>query len=485
MTPRLLERWQRLTLRAQLLAAVNGAIIVFLAAYLAIDYHNQWDSRLEAKHAALQQEAETLMPALVMLGEQDLAIMQDHIDDVCARMEGYYAPSHHIIVTLGETVLQAHSHHRASAHMLDVARITDAGPGRTRHDGGEYLVASAQEGDIKAFVIDSLDDIAHSLRTQLLWRSGGLLGLCILGAAAVNVLLLRLVNRPLDTVIQAIRQVGGGDFGKRVVVRSNADLAFLADEVNKMSGQLAAAHREQAQQLSKARRIQQHLLPGHTSIPGLNLAARHQAATEVGGDYYDLLEAPDGRWWLCVADVTGHGVPAAMGASQLKALITVAISQAEEPAGVLALMNYWYTSVSLPEDFASVWLGRWDPERGLMEYASAGHEPAYLLNHGGSSDVLPSTGLVLGIREEARWETQTIAMNPGDRLCVCTDGLTEARDPDGAMFGRERLYREIADLRPSSLNDAVTRLLEQVWIHLDKEHAQDDITCLLMERTAP
>lgn len=120
-----------------------------------------------------------------------------------------------------------------------------------------------------------------------------------------------------------------------------------------------------------------------------------------------------------------------------------------------------------------------------MEYASAGHEPAYLLNHGGSSDVLPSTGLVLGIREEARWETQTIAMNPGDRLCVCTDGLTEARDPDGAMFGRERLYREIADLRPSSLNDAVTRLLEQVWIHLDKEHAQDDITCLLMERTAP
>ena len=76
-------------------------------------------------------------------------------------------------------------------------------------------------------------------------------------------------------------------------------------------------------------------------------------------------------------------------------------------------------------------------------------------------------------------------MNPQDWLWVFTDGLTEARDPNGAVFGRERLYREIEELRPSSPSDAVTRLAEQIRLHLDNESPQDDITCILVERTTP
>jgi sigma-B regulation protein RsbU (phosphoserine phosphatase) len=262
-----------------------------------------------------------------------------------------------------------------------------------------------------------------------------------------------------------------------------AELAYLARAINSMSFSLAEADRERRTQMAKARRIQEHLLPGADGAPGLRSARLFLPAADVGGDYFDIFRLSDQSWLSCMADVTGHGVSAAMGAVVLKALLLEAAERHTAPGEILGRLNDRFAAVSLPEDFASMFVARWYPGAARLEYASAGHETAYFLSASGVLRELPSTGPLLGLQEGGRWEEVTVPVAGGDRLLLVTDGVTETRAPDGRLFGRQQLAGLFSGGRAMPLDEMVRQVDRALAAHRANLPAGDDVTLLAVEFT--
>ena len=478
----MLHRLSIRTIRLQLLVAVNLVVGTALLAGLVLDYRHELADRLQEKHAALQEEAAVMLPAIQVLRQQDAGAVQDYIDRVCARMQDELSPGHHIVVELEGTILQARAHHRASPAMLD-AMEQAAGSSNWRASVGqdELIVGSSSAGGVRVYVSEFLAELRASLRRQLLWRLLGVLGIGLVGAGLLNMLLSRMVTKPLRRLVSTLRQVGAGELGVHAPEFRSEELSFVAQEVTAMSRSLAAADRQRRWQMAKAQRIQDHLHPKDVGVPGLQIATVYEPAEEVAGDYFDILPLPDGSWLLCIADVTGHGIPAAMGAAVLKTLLLAAAETAAAPGDILGWINHRFCQVTLPEDFASMLLVRWLPQNRAFEYASAGHEPAVLVSSQGAASALPSTGTLLGISETERWEARRLNILAGGRLLLFTDGLCESLSEGGRPFGRDRVARLFAGARSSPLD----RATQQLWLDLGKHRGNrapgDDITILTLE----
>jgi phosphoserine phosphatase RsbU/P len=473
-------KWHRLSLRTQMLLAVN--IVLALAAVVLIitEGRRAWRDGVAQKQYALQQGADTLLPAIQRLASEGVEAIQAHIDEVCVRLERSETPGHYIVVRWQDQQLEARAHHGLTPGLADTldAVARDEGPVTVR--GQQLLVATASEDLISVSVAEDLADVRRAVWGEVLRRLGGLLLLGLIGGVVVNLVLLRLVARPMERLVQTVRRIGSGALGSQASASANHELSLLSDELNRMSRDLAAAGREQRQQLDKAVRIQRHLLPRDTSVPGLLVVVHHEPATEVAGDYYDIIPAADGSWLLCVADVTGHGIPAAMGAAKLKTVLLAVAERTTHPGEILRDVNRWLNRVLLPEDFASVWLGRWEPAASRLTYASAGHEPAFLLRDG-ECCLLPSTGTLLGIFENERWESEAISFRPGERLLVYTDGLVEAESNDGQPFSRERAQHIFDSTRELPLSDSIDQFWQAVRQHISPNSPTDDLTCLGLE----
>jgi sigma-B regulation protein RsbU (phosphoserine phosphatase) len=193
-------------------------------------------------------------------------------------------------------------------------------------------------------------------------------------------------------------------------------------------------------ELDQARDIQRHLLPPELpSRPGWDLAAVCEAAASVGGDTYDVI-ALDDRWLaLCVGDVAGKGIPAALLAANLQAAVRSAVGDGRMPADVCARVNRTLCP-TLPDDrFVSFFFAILDTRDGTFHYCNAGHNPPVLVHSDGRNEVLAEGGTVLGICLDSRYAERTVRMASGDTLVLYTDGITEACDATGDEFGERRL----------------------------------------------
>jgi sigma-B regulation protein RsbU (phosphoserine phosphatase) len=215
----------------------------------------------------------------------------------------------------------------------------------------------------------------------------------------------------------------------------------------------------------------------------MKMARLYLPAGDVAGDYFDALLLPDQTWLFCVADVTGHGVSAALGAVVLKALFLEAVKFHARPGEILSFINERFAAMCLPEDFASMLVARWNPAATCLEYASAGHEPAYCLAVEGPLHELSSTGPLIGIGQNSTWETGTFPVGRGDRLLLLTDGIAEALGADGRPFGREQVSRLLGGCRDISLDEVVRRVDGAVTEHQAGDRATDDVTLLAIEFT--
>jgi sigma-B regulation protein RsbU (phosphoserine phosphatase) len=199
------------------------------------------------------------------------------------------------------------------------------------------------------------------------------------------------------------------------------------------------------QELETARKIQLSILPGEPPrIPGLDLAARYVPATEVAGDFYDFLPEEGRRTGILVADVSGHGVPAALVASMLKVATAAEAPHAASPARVLSEMNQIFHG-KLRNQFITAFCVFADLEAGRIVWASAGHPPALLWRRSeGRVEELGSGGPVMGRLRRAVYTESSLPLAPGDRLLLFTDGIPEALSPAGEPFGDERLQDFLA-----------------------------------------
>jgi sigma-B regulation protein RsbU (phosphoserine phosphatase) len=246
------------------------------------------------------------------------------------------------------------------------------------------------------------------------------------------------------------------------------------------SRRLAALDRE----LDIARRIQSSILPREMPrVPGLAAAARYRPMTAVAGDFYDFLELDRQRLGVLVADVSGHGVPAALIASMVKVAFAAQHARADRPSAVLRGLNDVLCGQLGGQYVTAAYLFV-DPESGLMRYAAAGHPPMLRVPRGGREvREVERNGLVLGFLPSADYDEIEQSLETEDRLLLYTDGLVEAANASDELFGLDRLKASVAAGRFLSADQAADALLHDVdaW---SGRAAGDDLTLVLLDWTS-
>lgn len=249
-----------------------------------------------------------------------------------------------------------------------------------------------------------------------------------------------------------------------------------------LANQLQKAYAQIDRELRAVSEIQRSLLPAVLpDVHGLQLAVHYQTSQQAGGDYYDLFPLPDGRLGMLIADVSGHGTPAAV----LMAIThTVAHSfpgAPDTPSKVLAHLNERLTEAysRTPGGFVTAFYAVYDPVSRQLTYAGAGHNPPRIRRSTKSNAIEELSGareLPLGIAEKVRFEETSTRLQPGDLLLLYTDGITEARQPGGGqMFGESRLD-ETLTAAPDDPGWAIAALVEAVERFTHHSPAADDRT---------
>jgi phosphoserine phosphatase RsbU/P len=253
----------------------------------------------------------------------------------------------------------------------------------------------------------------------------------------------------------------------------------VSSRVFRAERRLAIVGRE----LEMARRIQQSILPKRIpSVPGLRVGAHYEPMTEVAGDFYELVAMPDQQLAVLVADVSGHGVPAAIVAAMVKMALATQGDELGDPGLVLTRMNRAlagrFESAYVTATFAVI-----DGASRTMAYASAGHPPPLLSRSNG--DVLPldERGLVLGMLPDATYCTTRVDnLAVGDRLVFYTDGLTEAARADDEFFGDRALRAALANSQREPAERMALGLAASArrWANLGNASFADDVTLVVV-----
>jgi serine phosphatase RsbU (regulator of sigma subunit) len=239
------------------------------------------------------------------------------------------------------------------------------------------------------------------------------------------------------------------------------------------------------QELKVARRIQHALLPKEVpTLEGWHITPFYRPAREVGGDFYDFHFLSEGRVGLVVGDATGKGVPAALVMASTRSMLR-AVAQASNysPGEVLRRANDPLVMDIPANMFVTCFYAILDSESGSLSYANAGHDLPYLRRRGGNCEELRARGMPLGLMPGMSYEEKEIVLDSGEAALFYSDGLVEAHDPEGEMFGFPRLRTLVAERgEERSLEET---LLEELYTFVGEGWEQeDDITLLTLRRSA-
>ena len=238
--------------------------------------------------------------------------------------------------------------------------------------------------------------------------------------------------------------------------------------------------KEQERELIEARSIQRRLLPNEIpQIQKCKIAGAWRPARSVSGDYFDVLKFSDSKAALCIADVSGKGMPAALLMSNVQAAVHAFASETESPAELCNKVNRVVSGSTGEDKFITFFYGVVDAEAKKFTYTNAGHNAAILLRSDGSLTRLEPAGAVLGPFPHWNYEQEEIELFAGDRLLLFTDGMTELRGPLADEFGEERLVEILIENRELDADGLRDQLVEAVLGFNDGEF-QDDATMLLL-----
>jgi steroid delta-isomerase-like uncharacterized protein len=237
------------------------------------------------------------------------------------------------------------------------------------------------------------------------------------------------------------------------------------------------------QELQVARRIQQALLPETVpELDGWEVTAYYQPAREVGGGFYDFLELVGGRLGLVVGDATGKGMPAALVMATTRGMLRAVAQPLDSPGEVLARVNDALYPDIPPNMFVTCPYAILDPESRYLRYANAGHDLPYR-RHGGGAEELRARGMPLGLMPGMGYEEKEIVLGEHESVVLYSDGLVEAHDPKGEMFGFPRL-RALVSEHDGAAGSLVDHLLDEFSGFVGEGWEQeDDITLVTLQRS--
>jgi sigma-B regulation protein RsbU (phosphoserine phosphatase) len=244
-----------------------------------------------------------------------------------------------------------------------------------------------------------------------------------------------------------------------------------------------AYERFQRFEFEEARRIQESLLPTRLpKIEGLEIAVTWQPMREVSGDYFDVIKLDDGKIAICLADVEGKGLPAAMLMSNLQAAVRSLAPQALTPGEMVERLNRTMLQNSSGQKLITMFYAVIDApngQGGKMGYVNAGHLPPMLVRQDGSQERLFTGGAMLHIFADSSFETAEIELTPGDRLLVFTDGVVECNDSSGDDFGEDRLLQALLDHRTDNA-EMLLQTVKRTVTEFSGGNFQDDMTMIAL-----
>jgi DNA-binding GntR family transcriptional regulator len=237
--------------------------------------------------------------------------------------------------------------------------------------------------------------------------------------------------------------------------------------------------------LERAKDVQKSFLPpGNLSIPCLGSETFYLPAGGLGGDYYDFIPLPGGRWGIAIGDVSGKGISAALMMASLQASLR---AQALHPhANLSTLIEHVNLAVhqSSPADsFASLFYAEYEPATRLLEYVNAGHHPPMVIRTRGRRSKafqLRSTDVPIGISAESKFPTAAFQLHIGDLLVAYTDGITEVENREQELWGINRLANLLRSSSDAPAEQIIERILDEVSAFADGQLQRDDITLLAM-----
>lgn len=306
--------------------------------------------------------------------------------------------------------------------------------------------------------------------------------------AYLNALIAALAVTLLVTLMLGLFAAGATDEGRPnfidilaafplrgVMVFAVMTLAFVAAErwqARRKSDALASRERVEAQAIQRA--LLPAVLPGFI---GCELAARWQPASTFGGDCYDAIRLSDTMLALSIADVCGKGLPAALVMSSLQASVRAFALTDPAPRSVVSQVNQALCRNVDLRRFVTFFYGVYDTNIRCLTYSNAGHNPPAIVRADGSVLRLAAGGMVVGIVDSATYEQDTVRLDPGDRLVLFTDGITEAESSEGLEFGDHRLLEAVVRYRSSNPEGMLRGLFDEVTRFAGR-HLRDDATAL-------
>ncbi len=303
----------------------------------------------------------------------------------------------------------------------------------------------------------------------------------------------------LSDVAKDIEAIGNGDLNRKIVTLRKDEIGRITHAVKIMARKLKKARKaiiekeRMKKEMQIAKEIQQILLPGSLPHnPGLNIDAYYQAAREVGGDYYDLIEIDKDHFGVVISDVAGKGVPGSLVMTMVRSIIKIEALRNPSPHQLLTLLHSMLRK-DIPEGlFITMFYVVFDLKENEIEYCCAGHNPAYLYNcKNNILTTLKPEGPPLGISlfDEKAFAEQLIEekrkLNAGEMLFLYTDGVTEAMNSAKEQFGEERLENIIKEHGSLKPNDLKNFLKTEIETFTGKEPQSDDITFIILQQVTP
>jgi sigma-B regulation protein RsbU (phosphoserine phosphatase) len=447
------------------------------------------DARVFQVHAHRLGYADVVIGALILGRAYD--------DDVAATVRKQTGAA--VVVTLDGAVIAHAVDDPAMADALARATAGDGAPHEQVVRGRRYLVRTAPlpgytgERSLVYTVAFSLDDALATSRTLTLWIVG-LAVAALAAAAALAWLLARRIARPIDQLARFTRDVAAGNLDAVASPFGPDEVQTLAGAMNDMVAQIAASRAKLVEterlqrELEIANRIQTSILPRDLRVPGLDLAARMQPASEVGGDYYDVLPAADGCW-LGIGDVAGHGLTAGVVMLMVQSLVAVLVHDHPDarPVDLLPALNTMLVRNirgRLEQDEHITFTLLRVHADGRVLFAGA-HEEIVVCRAAGPCERIPTPGSWLGVVDDIDllMPESELSLAPGDLLLLHSDGVTEAMNAAGACLGLEPICAILERERARPVAEILDLLFAAVtaWTAVQK----DDVTLVLVRYLGP
>ncbi len=461
------KKVQRKILNLPYICSLTSLFNWFLAANIMTIYSS--NDLIEASFAAKYFESSRTFIGVIIAGIVTCAIVFFTVEKSCAKIWPHFFPEGGLIKTPAVFRLRLH------VRMLVIFGLASVMP--------IILMAVLSYNKARMMLVLPPQDVIGSL----LYLTAFLLAVALATAIFLSRTFSTSIIAPVRRMENAMIKVEEGDFTAFVPVDTNDELGALAEHFNQMTEGLKERYRLR-RSLDLAKEVQQNLLPkANPVVEGLDIAGKSIYCDETGGDYYDFISIGDNdkqKIGVAIGDVAGHGISSALLMATVRSSLRQRASLPGSIANIISDINYQLVQdVEDSGQFMTMFYLSIDPMKRNLHWVRAGHDPAIFYDPGSDSfEELGGPGLSLGIDENWVFEDNLkTGLTKGQIILLCTDGIWEARDPRGEMFGKEPILHILQKNSSSSANEILEIILDSLNSFQKSAKIEDDITLVVIK----